>query len=257
MNADYEGATEEAVAGSSASAPPSDPALLVAYYIGERTPPRVYRIPGDDLGAVLRATAELIEEHIQSTGSRMPTLAVRELIDNLSHAGTAGAVVSLLDGGDTLRVSDRGPGIADKERALLPGFTTSNAGLREVIRGVGSGLGLAAATLAALGGSLEIDDNLGGGTVVTARVPRKSETARPSPTGAIGPTISERQLRALLLIVELGPVGPTAIARELGISASTSYRDLVTLQEAGYVDTGTAGHRLVTDEGLAYVQAVL
>ncbi|MBU2603263.1 MAG: helix-turn-helix domain-containing protein [Actinobacteria bacterium] len=257
MSADSESITEEAVDSSTASAPPADPALLVAHYMGERTPPRVYRMPGDDLGAVLRATADFIEEHIQSTGSRMPILAVRELIDNLSHAGTAGAVVSLLDGGDTLRVSDRGPGIRDKERALLPGFTTSNVSLREVIRGVGSGLGLAAATLEALGGSLEIDDNLGGGSVVTARVPRTAETTRFSPKGALGPTISERQLRALLLIVELGPVGPTAIARELGISASTSYRDLVTLQEAGYVDAGSNGHRLATDEGLAYVQAVL
>ncbi len=256
MEAEIESTTGEAVITSTPGLP-AEPALLVAYYVGERTPPRVYRIPGDDLAAVLHATAELIEEHIRTAGSRMPTLAVRELVDNLSHAGTAGAVVSLLDGGDTLRVSDRGAGIQDKARARLHGFTTASADLREVIRGVGSGLGLAAATLEALGGTLEIDDNLGGGTVVTAHVPRMPEATAPSTTEAVGPTISDRQLRALLLIVELGPVGPTAIARELGISASTSYRDLVTLQEAGYVDTGGDGHRRATDQGLAYVQAVL
>ena len=190
-------------------------------------------------------------------GGRLPSLAVRELVGNIAHAGVEDAVISILDGGNTLRVSDRGPGIPDKERALLPGFTTAGPRLRGTIRGVGSGLGLVRESLGAVEGTLEIDDNLAGGTVVTARVPRPSEAAQVPGEGEERTTLSARQLRALLLIVELGPVGPTPLARELGISASTAYRDLVSLEEGEFVQTEQGGLRTVTEQGLTYIQTVL
>ena len=61
----------------------------------------------------------------------------------------------------------------------------------------------------------------------------------------------------MLLTVELAPVGPTRVAQELGVSTSTAYRDLALLEEAGFVASGQAGHRSVTDAGLAYLDAVL
>ena len=229
----------------------------MAHYTAPRVPPRVFSVDGPDAGAVLADAARLVEELVAREGGRLPTLALRELVGNLAHAGVQDSVISVLDGGDTLRVSDRGPGIPDKERALLPGFTTASPSLREAIRGVGSGLGLARESLASVGGTLEIDDNLGGGTVITARVPRLPQAEEVPGAGADGPTLGERQLRALLLIVELGPVGPTPLARELGVSASTAYRDLVWLEQGDLVQTAEGGARTITEQGLAYLQTVL
>ena len=186
----------------------------------------------------------------------MPAGVLRELVENLVHASFAGVVITILDGGNTVRVSDQGPGIPDKEAALRPGFTSAGAEAKQFIRGVGSGFSVATQMLAAHGGDLEIHDNLGRGTVVTARVPPPPETAlAPIPPPAYN--LPERQLKILLLTVELAPVGPTRIAQELGVSTSTAYRELVLLEQAGFVVCRPSGHRSATDAGLAYLDAVL
>jgi anti-sigma regulatory factor (Ser/Thr protein kinase) len=189
-------------------------------------------------------------------GSRLPIAVFRELVGNLVHASFEGVIITVLDGGNTLRVSDRGPGIPDKEAALRPGFTSADAAAKRYIRGVGSGFSIITETLASLGGTLDIEDNLGTGTVVTARVPNDSHSAlAPAPLPSYN--LPERQLKTLLLTVELAPVGPTRVAQELGVSTSTAYRDLVSLEGVGFVISGDSGHRSVTDEGLAYLNTVL
>jgi hypothetical protein len=192
----------------------------------------------------------------QDQGGRLPLEVFRELVGNLVHASFADVIVTILDGGNTVRISDRGPGIPDKTAAVRPGFTSADADARRIIRGVGSGFSLISETLAKLGGTLEIEDNLGRGTVVTARVPPEGNNPL-APSSAPSYNLPERQLRTLLLAVELAPVGPTRVAQELGVSTSTAYRDLVFLEEAGYVASGESGHRSVTDQGLAYLTSVL
>lgn len=237
--------------------PEAGPFLLVAHYTSAGAPPEVYSVPGDDTAGALSGAGDVVEGLVRAAGGRVPSVVIREIVANIAHAGVEGAVVSVLDGGNTLRVSDRGPGIPDKERALLPGFTTADPALRPLLRGVGSGLGIARESLAALGGSLELDDNLGGGSVVTARVPPPSAPAPAEEAETRHLELGERQLRALLLILELGPVGPTPVARELDVSPSTAYRDLVLLEQAGLVDTDANGLRSATEEGLTYLQTVL
>jgi hypothetical protein len=189
-------------------------------------------------------------------GGSIPVVVFRELIENLVHACFAGVVITILDNGNTVRISDRGPGIPDKEAAVRAGFTSADARAKQFIRGVGSGFSVVKETLAALDGALEIEDNLGTGTVVTVRVPPPPQTPlAPAPAPAYN--LSERQLKTLLLTVELAPVGPTRIAQELGVSTSTAYRDLVSLERAGFVVCRPSGHRSVTDAGLAYLDAVL
>ena len=41
------------------------------------------------------------------------------------------------------------------------------------------------------------------------------------------------------------------------MSTSTAYRDLVSLEQAGFVVCRPSGHRSATDAGLAYLDAVL
>jgi anti-sigma regulatory factor (Ser/Thr protein kinase) len=239
----------------------------IAVYGDKQVPPAVIPlavardVPGEASGE--SAVSELIEaltarsySLAREQGGVIPVAVFRELIENLVHASFAEVVVTILDGGNTIRVSDRGPGIPDKEAALRPGFTSADAEAKHFIRGVGSGFSVVTEMLAELDGTLEIEDNLGRGTVVTARVTPPSETPL-APAAPPSYNLPERQLKTLLLTVELAPVGPTRIAQELGVSTSTAYRDLVSLEQAGFVVCRPSGHRSATDAGLAYLHAVL
>ena len=195
----------------------------------------------------------------QEQGGRLPFVVLQELVTNLIHAGFCEVVITILDGGNTIRFSDRGPGIANKESALRPGFTSADAKVKPFIRGVGSGFAVVKEALDPLGGTLSLEDNLGKGTVVTAHIPpQENEVFAASEHShySLSSNLSERQLKTLLLVVELTPVGPTQIARELGISPSTAYRDLRFLEKVGLVDLSDAGYRSITEEGQKYVDAV-
>lgn len=251
-----EGAPEPSARSSETFEPPR-----IAVYREPHAPPLVVSIwdhplTADHLPEVTETLAARAHQLAREQGGRVPLSVFKELVENLVHAAFAGVIITILDGGNTIRVSDRGPGIADKEAALRPGFTSADAQAKKLIRGVGAGLSMVQQTLAALDGALRIDDNLGCGTVITARV-------EPGPATPLAPAalpaynLSERQLKTLLLAVELAPVGPTRVAKELGVATSTAYRDLVSLEAAGFVASGPNGHRSATDAGLAYLDAVL
>jgi hypothetical protein len=233
----------------------------IAVYVEPRTPPVVASITDvpltdEQVPALIEALTTRAYDRARELGGRLPITVFRELVENLVHASFAGVVVTILDRGNTVRVSDRGPGIPDKDAALRPGFTSAGVEAKRFIRGVGSGFSVVEETLAGLDGALEIEDNLGRGTVVTAKVSPLPETPLAS---AVVPAynLPQRQLKALLLTVELAPVGPTRIAQELGVSTSTAYRDLVSLEDAGFVTCETTGRRSATESGLAYLGAVL
>lgn len=174
--------------------------------------------------------------------SSVPAIAAREIVENLVHADFKEACVSIMDGGATVRISDGGPGITDKDRALEIGFSTATTEHRALVRGIGSGLPVSAGAMRAVGGTLEIDDNLDTGTVVTLRAPR----------GTVVPTGNElsRHARSLLaLLVELGPSHLDALARELAIPNALASRELVFLEHRGLIDRATDGTREITEAG--------
>ncbi len=246
--------------GTLISDPRGEPPRIAVY--GEpSTPPVVVPITDIPLTdgqvpALIEALTNRACDRARELGGRLPITVFRELVENLVHASFAGVVITILDQGNTLRVSDRGPGIPDKEAALRPGFTSADVAAKRFIRGVGSGFSVVKETLAGLDGVLDIEDNLGRGTVVTARVSPLPDTPL-APAVLPAYNLSERQLKTLLLTVELAPVGPTRIAQELGVSTSTAYRDLVSLEDAGFVTSQATGHRSVTESGLAYLDVVL
>ena len=266
-------------------------ASRVAHYIGTRARVAVY----DDLAAapyvedVGPAPArEFIEELAQRVhglaserGGSIPYTVVREVSENLIHAGFAEPVVSILDSGRTIRFSDQGPGIIDKQRALLPGYSTATSDMKKVIRGVGSGLPLVGDYLALRGGSLTVEDNLRCGSVITiscapstahppdARLvvrsapeqgPPAAVTPAPSPllfgevSRAPVTKLTTRQKHVLALVLESGSAGPSIVSRELGVGLSTAYRDLASLEELGLI-VSESGKRTLTEAGLAYLGA--
>ncbi|MGB9881033.1 MAG: ATP-binding protein, partial [Anaerolineae bacterium] len=252
--------TPESSAYSSLEPSPADLPRIAVY----TEPTALPRVVSPDPSLLVEArTIELIDwlartayDLAQEQGTRIPRQVFRELVENLVHADFRRVVITILDRGNTLRISDGGPGIPDKEAALRPGFTSADARAKRFIRGVGSGLSVVQEIVAALMGTLKIEDNLGGGTVVTVRLPA-GERISLAPSTSPSYNLSQRQLKTLLLVMELGPVGPTRIAQELGVSTSTAYRDLVFLEDLGLVVPEASGRRSLTDAAVAYLDTVL
>ena len=208
----------------------------------------------------------LVGERVRQLGGKAPEAAVREVVENLIHAEYKGVVISIFDNGDTVRVSDKGPGVEQKERAFEFGFTSATEGMEE-IRGVGAGLGMARGAVQNLGGDISIEDNIGGGTVVTISVPKSGEdTVEPRepeepprryPGAVPRMEISERQEKVLLTVLEYGEIGPSTVAEQLEISVSTAYRDLSVLQEQGLLHGDESGKRLISPLGRDLAGAII
>jgi hypothetical protein len=208
-------------------------------------------------------------EKVREAGGKVPEESIREVVENLIHAGYNGVVISVLDGGNVVRVSDKGPGVENKSRAMEFGFSGATPEVMREIRGVGAGLGIARAAAEKAGGRVTIEDNIGGGTVVTisvtgeAQVEKESKPAespapqRRYPDGVPRMNISERQQKVLITVLECGEVGPSTVADRLEISVSTAYRDLSVLEEHGLVQADESGKRLISPLGRDLVEAII
>ena len=251
---------EIAPAGAPAAQPLAAPlgpeAPRIAVYDTLTSPPRVVVVEEEDLPALIASLAEKTYTSCREQGGEVPYTVIQELIENLLHARFRDVVVTVLDNGQTIRISDHGPGIAEKDRAFLPGFTTATAPERRFIRGVGSGLPIAREALQFLRGALTVEDNLGGGAVFTIKLP-----PRPSgePPRAVAPAVrlTTRQTKVLVLLMELGSAGPTAVARELGVSPATAFRDLNLLEEKGLIHSLGDGKRALREEGLRLLDSIV
>ena len=228
----------------------------IAIYDTLTSPPRVITIEEKDLPALIASLAEKTYHYCREQGGQVPYSVIQELIENLLHAYFRDVVITILDNGQTIRISDHGPGVDDKDRAFQPGFTTATAYQRQIIRGVGSGLPLARESLQFLRGILTVEDNLGGGAVFTIKLPSATE-APPAPAGVPEVKLTTRQTKVLVLLMELGSAGPTAIAKELGFSPATVFRELVVLQDMGLIHSLGDGKRALREEGLRLLESIL
>lgn len=228
------------------------PEVRLAIYDSPLAAPRVVSLRGEEFHEFVGDLAARAYNFSRERSGRIPYVVIREVIENLIHAYFEGAVISILDDGNTIRISDQGPGIADPQNALLPGFTTATPPMRRFIKGVGSGLPVAKEQLEFLGGAIAIAHNLGRGTVVTLSV-GAAPPPKPAPSAAASPgaELTPRQKKVLLLIAELGSAGPSAIAKELGVSQSTAYRELQVLEDLHLVSTKRLGRRTLTEDGIA------
>ena len=263
-------ATQAAAAAAAPATPPGHPGLdgelpgvplgpeapRIAIYDTLTSPPRVIAVEEKDLPALIASLAEKTYHYCREQGGQIPYTVLQELMENLLHACFRDVVITILDNGQTIRISDHGPGVDDKDRAFQPGFTTATALQRQIIRGVGSGLPVARESLQFLRGVLTVDDNLGGGAVFTIKMPAHA----PEPEAA--PRVPEvklttRQTKVLVLLMELGSSGPTAIAKELDFSSATAFRELVVLQDMGLIHSLGDGKRALREEGLHLLESIL
>ena len=150
-------------------------AARIAVFDDEAAAPRVVVIDPTDIRSYLEEITATVTRLAQEQGGKIPFTVIREVVENLIHAYFIEPTVSILDGGNTIRFSDQGPGIADKDRALEFGTTSATAEMKRYIRGVGSGLPYAQQWLEDKGGSLTVEDNIHSGTVVTVSLAKSTK----------------------------------------------------------------------------------
>jgi hypothetical protein len=240
--------------------------VRIAVYPGGGAP-EITEVSASNPGSATRKFTRFVSEKVREAGGRVPEESIREVVENLIHAGYRGVVISVLDDGNVVRVSDKGPGVENKSRAMEFGFSGAAPGALGEIRGVGAGLGIARAAAEKVGGTLTIEDNIGGGTVATISVAgdeavtEEKKAAPPPqrryPDGVPRMNISERQQKALITVLECGEVGPSTVADRLEISVSTAYRDLSVLEEHGLVMADESGKRLISPLGRDLVEAII
>ena len=242
--------------------------VRIAVYPGSGTP-EITEVSASDPGSATRKFTKIVSEKVREAGGRVPEESIREVVENLIHAGYQGVVISVLEDGNVVRVSDKGPGVENKSRAMEFGFSGAAPGALGEIRGIGAGLGIARAAAEKVGGTVTVEDNIGGGTVATVSaeatetVTGEGEAAsvpppqRRYPDGVPRMNISERQQKALITVLECGEVGPSTVADRLEISVSTAYRDLSVLEEHGLVLADESGKRLISPLGRDLVEAII
>jgi hypothetical protein len=202
---------------------------------------------GDFIGELVGRADTLAREQ----GGGVPLPALHEVIANLAHAHFAAASITIVAGGSAVIVADRGPGIDDPERALLPGYSTATAAQRQYMRGTGMGLPLAQAAMEASGGHISLQSNLSRGTVVCLNMATELSVHMATVSGR--PRLSNREKRVLTLLGDLGAAGPSIIAKDLGIPLSTAHRVLTRLEDADLVIRDAKGKRRLSQKGVQQV----
>lgn len=139
----------------------------IAVYDDAAAAPRVVMVEPKDVRSFLEEITATVNRLSHEQGGTIPFMVIREIVENFIHAYFKAPTITILDGGNTIRFSDQGPGIKQKDLALEYGTSSATEEMKHYIRGVGSGLPYAQQYMVDKGGSLDIEDNLGGGTVVT------------------------------------------------------------------------------------------
>ncbi len=273
----------------------------IAIYDNMKSIPRIIDFSYGSIRGFLDEVPQKTYHFSHELGGKIPYTIIKEVVENLIHADFNEVIITIMQNGNHIVVSDQGPGIIEKEKALLPGYTSATKSMKKYIRGVGSGLPIVKETIFFSGGSVDIADNIQKGTVVSLRIDNENvintvlaqgdrgdlSFARPGDvliketkqdaeqkTNAPVPKkdktvekqagedfdnlkLSLRQIKILSLVLELDETGPSKIAKELGFSLSTSYRDLISLEEAGLLRMTGSGKRQLTDMGKKYLEYYL
>ena len=248
-----------------AARPPLDEARYaarIAVYDDLSAAPRVVVVEPKDTRSYLEEITATVTRLAREQGGSIPFMVIREVVENLIHAYFIEPAISILHDGNTIRFADQGPGIREKERALEYGTTSATEEMKRYIRGVGSGLPYAQQYLRDKGGTLEIEDNIAGGTIVTismtqASIPRSAygevdgTVVTSQPPAAPRPAIelSERGKLVVAYLVEHESVGPKELVETYGRSQATWTRELQALEQAGVVAKRGGQKRFLTQMG--------
>lgn len=235
----------------------------VAVYDDLKMPPHVIEIKPAPTIDFIEHLASCINDEKTKQGGKIPYGAIREVTENFIHARFTEVVVSILDGGNTIRFCDQGPGIENKDKAVLPGFTSAIEPMKHYIRGVGSGLPLVKEYLDFSGGHIIIESNIHTGSVVTITLSEQSPSApsrqaapqtasQPAPLPI--PHLTERELKALFVFATEGALGVKEVSELCGLPQSSTHTLLVKMEEANLIERTINKKRILTNYGYSVYQ---
>jgi predicted HTH transcriptional regulator len=250
--------------------------VRIAVYDNMKSIPRIIDLQFDNITSFINKTTQETYDLSHNAGGKIPFTIIKEIIENLIHADFNEIIITILDNGNHIIISDQGPGIENKDKAFLPGFTSATKKMKEYIRGVGSGFPIVKETITFSGGSIDVKDNIKSGTVISLKLEssnvirklgvssstmpdeqKPGTDLKPSSEVSDKPSyksLSERQKKILFVILELEEAGPSTIARELNLSLSTSYRELIKLEKSKFLITGKNGKRKLSKKGTKYLE---
>lgn len=156
----------------------NDPARI-AVYDDLLSSPQIIDIAPDTTREFINNLATTVYNSAKSAGGAIPYSIILQVSENFIHSQFREVVVSVLDGGNTIRFTDQGPGIADKEGAQLPGHSSATAAMKKYINGVGSGLPIVREYMETKNGIIQIEDNMNAGAIVTISLAKEKPSALP------------------------------------------------------------------------------
>lgn len=211
-----------------------DSPARIAVYDNLKTTPRVIQIPGGPTHQYIEQIASTTYQNAKDAGGLIPYTVIREVSENFIHANFKEIVISILDKGNTIRFSDQGPGISQKDLAQQPGFTSAKEPMKRYIRGVGSGLPIVKDYLDLSHGYIKIEDNVNSGSVVTiSLVPTYEDTVHLSEEL---PTLTDNEQIILKTLLPQNVMGVTEMNHATGIAVASIYTAFSKMEEKGLVE---------------------
>ena len=216
-----------------------DATARIALYDDMKSAPRITEIGPAPTAEFIENLTTTVWEQAKLVGGNLPYTLIREVSENFIHAQFREIVVSILDGGNTIRFADQGPGIKEKDNARKPGFSSAIEPMKKYIRGVGSGLPIVQDYLDSSEGTIVMEDNLTTGSVITitleSKYSRKEERKATSQPVPLNIPLSDREKFFLTILMREGDLGITDIGKIAETASSTTFNTLKKLEEAGLV----------------------
>jgi len=150
--------------------------VRIAVYDNLTSVPRIIDLKHDSVNDFIDITTEKIYRVSHDQGGKIPYTIIKEIVENLIHAEFSEVIITIINNGNQIMITDQGPGISDIDKAMMPGFTSATKEMKKFIRGVGSGLPIVKETITFSGGTIDIKNNMNKGTVVILKI-NSSESA--------------------------------------------------------------------------------
>lgn len=247
----------------------------IAVYDDLLSSPRIIDIEPSETREFIGALASTIYSNSQAAGGEIPFSIILQVAENFIHSRFTEVVVSIFDRGNTIRFADQGPGIIDKDKVQQPGFSSATAPMKQYIHGVGSGLPIVREYMETKNGTIQIEDNIDSGAVITISLNQKATPKAIEDEPSVEPVLRSRPTRAassadreldllmaglskraysILSLFVLEKVwGVTDISKELELPPSSTFSELNKLEEAGII-TKLGKKRALTDFGAKVVE---
>lgn len=244
----------------------------IAIYDDLLSSPRIIDIQPNNTRDFIGALASSVYNEAREAGGSIPYTVILQVTENFIHARFTEMVVSIFDSGKTIRFTDQGPGIADKEKAQLPGYSSATQEMKQYIHGVGSGLPIVKEYLETKNGTIQIEDNLESGAVVTISVMNRphlthiqpqplqrstslplSEEEPPASAEMIIPMLTRRALDFLPLFKTESIWGIKDLSTTTNIPSGSMFNELKKLRDLGII-TQVGKKYTLTPLGVSIVQ---